>query len=279
MPARRRRSLRALPSGAARVYRVPHGERGAGFFPQADHDAGPGWGSRRSVPGLPQLFASPVFPTYRPDDQRQALRLMVLAKNTPSRASTRSRLFWELLRDARSALVLRNVVLRRRASRLRGRHAARGRARPFLLVIARPTDAGASDARSSAASMLDALDALGGLVHVDLRDPPTFAELDPLTSRSRTDGRARRGRARRVTCRSSRRAEMRAGMPSPTRRTAIGTGWRCRRAGARTRSVRSMRGASFRSHRPPGMIASGTTMDRNTITIQATPFKFGSSWS
>jgi hypothetical protein len=35
--------------------------------------------------GYRDLFASPVFPTYRPEDQRQALRLMILAKNTPQK--------------------------------------------------------------------------------------------------------------------------------------------------------------------------------------------------
>ena len=33
--------------------------------------------------GYRDLFASPVFITYRPEDQRQALRLMILAKNAP----------------------------------------------------------------------------------------------------------------------------------------------------------------------------------------------------
>jgi hypothetical protein len=33
--------------------------------------------------GYRDLFASPVFPTYRPEDQRQALRLMILAKSAP----------------------------------------------------------------------------------------------------------------------------------------------------------------------------------------------------
>jgi hypothetical protein len=33
--------------------------------------------------GYRDLFSSPVFPTYRPEDQRQALRLMILAKNAP----------------------------------------------------------------------------------------------------------------------------------------------------------------------------------------------------
>ncbi len=48
----------------------------------------------------------------------------------------------------------------------------------MLLVVARPTDAPAVDARSSAAPMLDALEALGGLVHVDFCEPPTLAELE-----------------------------------------------------------------------------------------------------
>lgn len=33
--------------------------------------------------GYRDLFSSPVFITYRPEDQRQALRLMILAKNAP----------------------------------------------------------------------------------------------------------------------------------------------------------------------------------------------------
>jgi hypothetical protein len=33
--------------------------------------------------GYRDIFSSPVFMTYRPEDQRQALRLMVLAKNAP----------------------------------------------------------------------------------------------------------------------------------------------------------------------------------------------------
>jgi hypothetical protein len=33
--------------------------------------------------GYRDIFASPVFMKYRPEDQRQALRLMILAKNAP----------------------------------------------------------------------------------------------------------------------------------------------------------------------------------------------------
>ena len=33
--------------------------------------------------GYRDIFSSPVFMTYRPEDQRQALRLMILAKNAP----------------------------------------------------------------------------------------------------------------------------------------------------------------------------------------------------
>ena len=33
--------------------------------------------------GYRDLFSSPDFPTYRPEDQRQALRLMILAKHAP----------------------------------------------------------------------------------------------------------------------------------------------------------------------------------------------------
>lgn len=33
--------------------------------------------------GYRDIFASPVFMTYRAEDQRQALRLMILAKNAP----------------------------------------------------------------------------------------------------------------------------------------------------------------------------------------------------
>jgi hypothetical protein len=35
--------------------------------------------------GYRDLFSSPAFASYRPEDQRQALRLMVLAKVTPSK--------------------------------------------------------------------------------------------------------------------------------------------------------------------------------------------------
>jgi len=37
--------------------------------------------------GYRELFSSPAFATYRPEDQRQALRLMVLAKVTASKRS------------------------------------------------------------------------------------------------------------------------------------------------------------------------------------------------
>ena len=37
--------------------------------------------------GYRDLFSSPAFPSYRPEDQRQALRLMVLAKGSPSKHS------------------------------------------------------------------------------------------------------------------------------------------------------------------------------------------------
>lgn len=35
--------------------------------------------------GYRDLFADPAFATYRPEDQRQALKLMILAKGAPSR--------------------------------------------------------------------------------------------------------------------------------------------------------------------------------------------------
>ena len=35
------------------------------------------------VSGYRDLFASPVFPTYKPEDQRKALQLMILNKNAP----------------------------------------------------------------------------------------------------------------------------------------------------------------------------------------------------
>ena len=37
--------------------------------------------------GYRELFASPEFGSFRPEDRRQALRLMVLAKNAPPRAT------------------------------------------------------------------------------------------------------------------------------------------------------------------------------------------------
>src|SRR4051812_1691444 len=36
-----------------------------------------------------ELFASPSFMTYRPEDQRQALKLMVLAKGAPHKPTAR----------------------------------------------------------------------------------------------------------------------------------------------------------------------------------------------
>src|SRR6185437_9222493 len=33
--------------------------------------------------GYRELFSAPTFTSYRPEDQRQALRLMILAKNAP----------------------------------------------------------------------------------------------------------------------------------------------------------------------------------------------------
>ena len=33
--------------------------------------------------GYKELFSAPAFTSYRPEDQRQALRLMILAKNAP----------------------------------------------------------------------------------------------------------------------------------------------------------------------------------------------------
>ncbi len=97
---------------------------------------------------------------------------------------------WELLRDRKSALVFQDVILRRA---LPVQAAVKGVVAPalplrILLVIARPTDAGQIDARSSAAPMLDALDALGGQVHVELCDPPTLAEMERQLGAARDRG-------------------------------------------------------------------------------------------
>jgi hypothetical protein len=40
-----------------------------------------------SYAGYKELFASPAFTTYRPEDQRQALKLMVLSKGAPRQAT------------------------------------------------------------------------------------------------------------------------------------------------------------------------------------------------
>jgi hypothetical protein len=37
--------------------------------------------------GYRDLFSNPAFPSYRPEDQRQALKLMVLVKGSPSKHS------------------------------------------------------------------------------------------------------------------------------------------------------------------------------------------------
>jgi hypothetical protein len=103
-------------------------------------------------------------------------RLLTLCSDDPDALA----LPWELLRDARSPLVLRDVVIRRQLTDVVPTRAGPVPGLPLriLLVIARPTDAPALDARSSAAPMLGALEALGGHVRVDLCDPPTLAELE-----------------------------------------------------------------------------------------------------
>jgi tetratricopeptide (TPR) repeat protein len=103
-------------------------------------------------------------------------RLFTLTSKDPAALS----LPWELLRDDKSALVFQDVILRRALPVTMAAKAAPIPSLPLriLLVIARPSDAGQIDARSSAAPMMDALDGLGGLVHVELCEPPTLAELE-----------------------------------------------------------------------------------------------------
>jgi tetratricopeptide (TPR) repeat protein len=87
---------------------------------------------------------------------------------------------WELLRDGQGPLVFRDLVLRRRLHGTPPPAVAPAASLPLrvLLVVARPTDVSFIDPRSSAGPLLDALDQLGGLVRVEMCDPPTLAELD-----------------------------------------------------------------------------------------------------
>ena len=82
-------------------------------------------------------------------------RVLTLTSEDPGALS----LPWELLRDDKSALVFQDVVIRRALPVKVAVKAATIPALPLriLLVIARPTDAGQIDARSSAGPMMDAL--------------------------------------------------------------------------------------------------------------------------
>ncbi|MFO0758626.1 MAG: tetratricopeptide repeat protein [Byssovorax sp.] len=113
-------------------------------------------------------------------------RLLTLTSKDPEALS----LPWELLRDKQSALVFQDVILRRSLPVQAAVKLIPVPALPLriLLVIARPSDAGQIDARSSAAPMLDALDALGGQVHVELCDPPTLAEMEKRLGDARDRG-------------------------------------------------------------------------------------------
>ncbi len=96
---------------------------------------------------------------------------------------------WELLRTPAGSLVFRDVSIRRQFPGTPATSAPVV-AVPLrvLLVIARPTDTGFIDPRTSAAPVLDALDRLGGNVHVDFCEPPTLPELDRRLTAARETG-------------------------------------------------------------------------------------------
>ena len=97
---------------------------------------------------------------------------------------------WEMMRDRRSPLSMRGVIIRRQ---LRGSGPARrydlGLPLRVLLIVSRPADTGFIDPRNSIAPLLDALEALPpGQVAVDFCDPPTLARLEETISRARREG-------------------------------------------------------------------------------------------
>lgn len=96
---------------------------------------------------------------------------------------------WELLRDERGPLAFRGIVIRRQVpGEDAGDSRTVGLPLRVLLVIARPTDVGFIAPRSSAAPMLDVLEALGGDVRIALCDPPTLAELSDRLRQARNAG-------------------------------------------------------------------------------------------
>ena len=97
---------------------------------------------------------------------------------------------WELLRDERGTLALRDITLRRQLVGSKPTsHFDFNLPLRILLIVCRPTDAGFIDPRNSIPAVLDARDALGVLVQVEFCDPPTFPHLEQLISQARKDKR------------------------------------------------------------------------------------------
>jgi tetratricopeptide (TPR) repeat protein len=111
--------------------------------------------------------------------------LLTLVSSDPDPLS----LPWELLRDDRSPLIARGLVLRRQLPKaIRGIRHDLGLPLRILLVVSRPTDVGFIDPRSSTMPMLDALEPLGGNVTVEFCEPPTLAELARRLGQARQRG-------------------------------------------------------------------------------------------
>ncbi len=94
---------------------------------------------------------------------------------------------WELMRDGRGPLAFRGVSIRRQLEGARPLETLELRLPlRLLLIVARPSDAGFIDPRTSVRPLLDGLDRLpGGAAEVELCEPPTMRELEKRVSRAR----------------------------------------------------------------------------------------------
>ncbi len=102
------------------------------------------------------------------------------------------RIPWELLRDRRSPLGRRGVIVRRQlqtAGKLRRHDTGRLPLR-ILLVVSRPDDAGFIDPRNTTQGMLDALEPLGEGVIIDFCRPATLGRMEGMLAAAKRQGAA-----------------------------------------------------------------------------------------
>jgi hypothetical protein len=93
---------------------------------------------------------------------------------------------WELLRDSRGVMALRGVTLRRQLVGSKPtQHFDFTLPLRILLIVSRPSNVGFIDPRNSIPPVLDARDALAGMVQVEFCDPPTMPRLEQLISQAR----------------------------------------------------------------------------------------------